>query len=403
MNILAQCGYSPGNKVSSGLNSGVLDGVILSPRNHDPAEIAAQASYASQSPQAKFVLLDPQTYGCTVPATVARVGKLNSYPYYPNQQGMGRIHFTPAFTRSHAAAVLDFQAKALGSTLTHYVSPTVLLSSFDDFWSQIAISMAAEAIEHAKNLSPAKPLLLSIFAGETAFSDLESVKDYLDALTAYDVDGFYIVVERGLSREECALRPLSLGHLMYAVHVLAGLNEYEVVAGYEDIEAVLLHAAGATATATGWSRGIKAFNLKNLYVQSSSSGGSSPRARYTSGPLMSTLTLAPDLRDISSAGRLSQVLTGGRFDSQLIGALAGKLSDWDRTTEALHHWATLRNLVSTVVGSKKPEERANAVLSLIQNTLACHNKVRSGTIISHPAHLLKWTKAVKGYREAAGF
>lgn len=406
MSIIAQCGYAEGEKVVSALSAGIVDGVILSPRHHSVVDLRAQAEVAAGYGNAKYVLFDSQFYASVVASGVARLGKLQAYPYYPSQQGLRRVHFTPSQARTFTRDVLDFQAKQLGSFLSHYIAPTVLLDSLDDFWSQIALDLASEAIEHNKNLKPSKPLLISLFARESAFSDRKSVEDFVDAITSYDVAGFYIVIHRSLSRSEYALKPGPLGHLMYTFYVLGNVNEYTVISGYEDLEGVLLHASGVAATACGWSRGIQAFNLENLYVQTGPPGGTSPRARYTSGPLLSTLKFFPEIRDIDKAGKLSRILSGGVLDASLKNALARNLSSWDRRTEAHQHWQTLSSLVARITQHPTTKERVKIAADLLSDAIKCHNELQSVTIKNRTvrlkdAHLIKWADALKVFQDVA--
>lgn len=398
MSIIAQCGHAEGNKVTAALNAGVIDGVILSPRHHSVPNLRAQATAVLAQGGANYVLFDPQFYASVIASGAAKLGKLQTYPYYPSQQGLRRVHFGSSEIRLYARGVLDFQAQELASQLSHYIAPTVLLDSLDDFWSQIALNLASEAIEYNKALKPSKPLLISLFATEGAFTNRRSVEDFVDAVTSYDAAGFYVVVNRGLSRAECALKPTPLGHLMYTCYVLSKLNEYLVICGYEDLEGMLLHAAGVTACATGWTRGIRAFNLENLYVQTGKPGGISPRARYTSAPLLSKLKLTPEIRDIDKAGHLAQILSGGAYDVQLQSALGGSLASWDRTTEALQHWHVLQSLATAATQSSDLQGRLKAVSGLISNASKRHGGLQGVTIGLASAHLDKWVDAVNTFQ-----
>jgi len=402
VSILAQCGHFHGDKLSKGLNAGILRGAVLSPRNLEETELLRLAGDVRKLIPTGYLLMDPQFHAVVVPEKVARLGRLQTYSYYPPHQGLSRIHFAPTEVRTFTKSVLDFQANKLGSYLTHYVAPTVLLNSLDDFWSQIALDLASEAVEYTRNIRPSRPLLIMLVMTEQALSDRSSVEDFIDAVTSYDAAGFYVVVDRGLSRAEYSLRPKPLGHLMYLCHVLAEKNEYVVVAGYEDIESILLHAAGITVSATGWSRGIRAFHLENLFVQEGISGGRSPRSRYTSRPLLSTVKLSPEIRDIDKAGHLDKVLCGGNYDAQLKSALVSSTSSWDRTTEALQHWDSLHHLVAKVRQRVQVEDRIDTVIQLINDAVKCHNTLKGVTIGLTSAHLEKWVSGVQVFRDIAG-
>ena len=62
MNIFAQAGHQTGDKIVSGLEEGVLDGVIFNARNADPQKIAEIVAGAKGANADAEILFDPEFY-----------------------------------------------------------------------------------------------------------------------------------------------------------------------------------------------------------------------------------------------------------------------------------------------------------------------------------------------------
>ena len=84
MSILAQHGYGKSDKLEQGIADGSIQGVIVSPRDERPENLAA---LLDSIPNNLERLADPQVYAGTV--VNPRVGKLPQYNHY-------RANLTPA-------------------------------------------------------------------------------------------------------------------------------------------------------------------------------------------------------------------------------------------------------------------------------------------------------------------
>jgi hypothetical protein len=83
---------------------------------------------------------------------------------------------------------------------------------FDDFrdpWSQIALSLAQASIDHRASMRRPAPLLISLVFSETALTSADKLDEFLDVVSLWDVEGFYIIVRRPSWRIFSTLRTLS--------------------------------------------------------------------------------------------------------------------------------------------------------------------------------------------------
>ena len=146
MGVLAQAGWGKSDKIERGLRAGHISGVVLSPRDQAPANLAEYL----QALRGEFgedveILFDPQFYATTVDD--ARDRYLPDYPYY--RSGLTRANFiSQQDIHAYAASVIGYQATL---DLDRILSAGVRVSDFNNTWSQIALSLALESInEHSR-------------------------------------------------------------------------------------------------------------------------------------------------------------------------------------------------------------------------------------------------------------
>jgi hypothetical protein len=393
--ILAQVGWGRDEYVEAGASDGSLAGAILSPRDEEPTALAAYAkSLRSLFSRRALVLVDPQFYVTTIPN--ARDGKLPLYPYYV--PSLTRSSFDPTGVRDYAKKTIDFQATL---DLDRWVSPTVLFNGFRDPWSQIALSLGQSSIEVWKSKGKAKPLLVSLVVDEQALRDRTSLDEYLDAISTFDVEGFYVVVRRNDPNYPAAFEEDALVNLMYLTYVLGDRNSFEVIHGYTDLVGALLLAVGAKATASGWYSNLRQFSLNRFLP---AKGGRPPRDRYTSRQLMNSIFVNPELYQIDEAGKVQEVLSGTGYDSVMS---SGPLNaPWPRKTSCLHHWKVLSTIRAAVTTGKKVDDRLTALEGLMKVAQATYTDLSSAGVnfepMTGPREISMWQRAVKRFRAEVG-
>lgn len=398
--LLAQHGWGKGDLIVRGIKAGHLDGLILSPRDEAPDRIrdhvdALRAEFGTRIE----ILFDPQFYALTIPNH--RLGCLPDYYQQNLSPGLSRADLSsPRRVQRAVTDILRLQAE-LG--VSRLVSPTVLVSSFRDPWSQIALLLAEQSIEAASTIDDAPPLYISLVMDENALLAHDALDEFLDILTSWEnVAGFYIVMRPHDAGYPAVVQEGAIAGLIYLTHVLAVVNGYEVVGGYSDLMGTLLHAAGATSTASGWFNSLREFSLARFQP---AGGGRQPRPRYTSGPLLSSMLVIPELETIQRVRRVDSVLSMNGYDDPFSTTRAGSVP-WSKPTPQLHHWAVLRELASQVRTPRTARTRLAAAEQLIAQADIIFQDLRANGVGFEPAsggrHLEGWRRGLEMVRPLLG-
>lgn len=397
--LLAQIGYGRGQKVHDGLNEGSIDGAILSPKDETRERLEECVRELREQHADAVIMMDPQFYVTTL--NVPRDGRLPEYDYYADNAGLSRTQFSPKQIEGYVEACLNYQHDSLEG-VSYLVSPNILFDDFRDSWSQIALNMAEEAVDHHATLADPPPLLVSVVTSEVALRNATGLAEFLDAVSSIEADGFYILVHRNSSSYEPAMEPGAMQNLMYLVYVLARLNDYKVYVGYSDWIGAFLHAAGATGTASGWHQSLRQFNMARFEP---AGGGRRPRKRYSSAPMLSAPLIQPELEDIFRAGRIADVLTGSAHDAILRGSPAAGAPRWSDQISCLAHWAALDQAIGAV-SSGRIASRMDASIQLIDRAESLYDRLaRRGVNFESttgPGHLAAWRDAINEFRTTVG-
>ena len=388
MTLFAQHGWGKSDKIERGIEDGSIEGVLMSPRDESPEKLASYLNLIQEKyPKVKRIV-DPQFYASTI--WPVRDGKLSEYPHY-NQQ-LTQASFTAAEIRTIVSSTLEWQDDLNVSAI---VSPTVMVDDLDSRWAQIAMMLAQESVERG----PSKPLFISLVVGEDVLRQRKPVDGWLDILTQLDVQGFYIIVKRSSPNYRQDYEPDVLASLLHICYSLAELNEYQVIMGYSDMVTLLLHAVGVTGTGAGWYSTLKQFNLRRFQPVT---GGSRPRSRYSSQPLLNSIYIT-ELDGIHSVGRAADVLSKTRYDGRFGGATNPENVLWPDDEAALHHWSVLagikRSIERTSIGG-----RLDAVRNYIAQAIAIYAQIETMVPFSTetgPTHLDNWLEALKKFRSDA--
>ena len=397
--LLAQAGYGPGQKIRTALEKALVGGVILSPKDERRERLEECVTDLHNQHEDAWIMVDPQFYAATV--SVPRDGRLPEYDYYADHAPLSRTQFSPRQIAGYVRACLDYQNNLPG--LSYLLSPSVLFDDFRDSWSQIALNMAEASIDHHQDLGAAPPLLVTVVTSELALRNATGLGEFLDALSGLEVDGFYLLVNRSSSGYQASMDTRAMENLMYFVHVLAQLNDYRVVVGYSDWLGFLLHAAGASATATGWYQTLRQFSMARFEP---AGGGRRPRKRYSSTPLLSNALIVPELEDIHRAGLLNNVLSGSDYDEILRTGPAAGEARWTDEIGCLAHWAAVGRAITQIEAQRRPAAKLNTALGLIDGAVAVYDRLLHRGVNFEPQtgpdHLTSWRDSVLAFRHAAG-
>ena len=390
MTILAQHGWGKSDKIQRGIANGSIQGVIMSPRDETPANLASFLSEIHDDFPNTERLVDPQLYVGTI--WPVRDGKLPDYEYY--RQRLTPISFSVAEVQRFVRLTLNWQS---GLDVSAVVSPTVMVDDLNSQWAQIAMMFAQETIaQHDRT----KPLLISLVVSEDALRYRSLVDNWLDDLTQLDVDGFYIVVRRASETYRQNYDPDVLSSLLWICYSLAEINQYHVFSGYTDMVTLLLHAVGVTGTAAGWYGTLKQFTLRRFQPVS---GGRQALDRYSSRPLLNSIYMT-ELDGIYSGGGVTRVLSGTSFDAQFNGPPNPENVPWPLSVSALHHWHVLADTSTSLTGNTLGD-RLDSAHTQIARALALYTQM--ATLVTFATetgqtHLEQWLDGLERFRVDVG-
>ena len=399
MPLLAQCGYGRSTKIEQGRDAGTIRGVILSPRDEARARLEEFCADLQKTAADFAVLFDPQFYAATL--SNARDGHLVDYPYYTNNSGLGRNRFRPSQIQQYVKECLDYQIQSLPG-LAYLISPSVPFDDFRDSWSQIALSMAEASIDDWSPREGVPPLLVTIVLSESSLRDATRMNEFLDTLSALEVPGFYVLVQRNSATIEPAMDAVSMANLLFFVYVLATLNNYQIVMGYSDWMGFLFQAVGATMSASGWHNSLRQFTLARFLPQT---GGRRARKRYSSLPLLSCPLILPELEDVHLARLLPSVLTGSTHDHILSGGPGHGEANWTDAVSCLAHWESLSKLYAAIESRHTVPARLTAAEGRIRTAQGLYTRLQASGVYfeaaTGPDHLASWLDAIAAFRQEA--
>jgi len=389
MSLYLQHGHAKSTRITDAYKDGSANGVIFSPRSEKLDNLNQYIAHLRGSGN-YTLLMDPQFHICTQSPPKDRYLP-EDYTYY--QAGRVARDFTGAAKiERYARETLDFQGNM---NLDRLLSPTVILQTFADRWTQIAFQLAEASVAHHATMASPRPLNLSFVINESALDSRTSVDQFLDELTTYDVAGFYFCIVRDEATYTQNFEPDRLAHLMYMTHVLSELNDFEVIFGYCDYLGLPLSAAGAKAFSTGWSQSLRQCH-GGTFIKIDQRGRR-PRVRYSSSPLLNTILLS-ELEQIHSAGRLPDVLSNVPLDSEITSATSPESSNWNERLAERHHWQTLADVDTTFGGATRGN--VHGLLTRVRQAQSLYIDLATSVQFSRNTdggHLMEWEDAIETF------
>lgn len=285
MDILAQYGFGPADKISTGLKTHRIQGGIICPRYAKPDKAEEHLEEMHANGGSSF--LDPEFYAIGhITHPDPNLGALEEWSYFE----------PPRKTRLISGVAIPDIIKntvklqdALG--VSNCIAPNVFIRRADSIDTAIALNFLNQTKEQASQVTD-RPVYGTISIHRDALLADNNFRDILDGLTGLDnpPDGYYIVV--GSNEQQSSgnfvrsdlYDPEVIAGWMYMNYVLT-LNGAKVVNGYCFLLSPLMGICGASACASGWSSGLRKFCLDRYIRQGK--GGRRPNARYLSTSLLS--------------------------------------------------------------------------------------------------------------------
>jgi hypothetical protein len=335
MKIYAQHGYGEGEKIIRGLQEGLIDGTILSPRDLKRDGVAAKvAGYQNVRPDAD-IIIDPQFYATFAGASeMARIGNLQEWPHFTTER-KSELEVT---AKVDEVLNLTFE-HIISLPVTAVIAPNIYISrSFDSREAVIAKNFIRQARGVYQRLDDRRPLLATLAVCREALLERGDFEEFLNDITMLDEppDGFYVLIgSRGTEVRTDIFHADVVAGWMLLNHSLS-INGFQIVNGFSDIMTPFLSACGATAGASGWFANLRTYSLDRF--QPSEGMARPPIKRYLSTALLNRVTFTE--KDALS-GMVPEVLNGLPHDADYD-------PEPDRTIEALQTWEALQRLNNTL-------------------------------------------------------
>jgi hypothetical protein len=398
MKVYAQQGYGKGDKIQNGLDREAIDGVILSPRDEKYSNLSIFRKELSIKYSGAEVILDPQFYYATFIDATSK--NLNDCDYYPGNLPLAALRPFKNLNK-FATDCFKFQDSLGVHTL---VSPSIHIPNFTDRQAQIALNMAEESINVARQFD--KPLLISLVFNESALNETANVNEFLNELSMLEAAGFYIIVSRSNTDYNQKFEdPASLTNLLTMIYSLSEINEFRVIMGYSDLIGLLYLTVGAQGIGTGWFNSSRKFTIQQRVLPSS--GGRMPRERYTSVPLLNSIFVS-ELDSInrqikSQGGKIEDFLSNTYYDDIILTG-ANPSEGWVRGISHVQHWAAIKKATTDIFGTSLLDisNRLDAMEDKIQQASSLYKILKNSAVqFDKPnpeTHLEVWASALEQFR-----
>ena len=245
MSLWIQHGYGKSDRFTLLLPDPGIGGVILSPFDETPDQLAktAETLRGLQVP----IVVDPQTYVYSI--TPHREGK-------HVEHGIEFDGLSPALSAGQIDQYVASVGQLNDSMGTSYrIAPGCIIRTFGDAWSTLSLQFAATALAQGQHR-----VLASAIVDENALDDWSSIEGWLNVISGVRrLSGVYVVVSRRVSGPyPYVWNPKRLTNFLRLIHALK-LNDLFVLCGFSDFEGLACLIAGADGFASGWAIGRRTF------------------------------------------------------------------------------------------------------------------------------------------------
>jgi len=362
--ILAQHGYSEGDKIIEGLRNNFIQGCIFSPKDIGLQELKEKIAGLSRIYPNAEVYFDPLFYA-SVPAqqygVKARIGKLLSdYPYFSPKQY--RDLRREKFIRKETEKCLNFQKNI---NLKNFILPNIVIQDgLSSESSAIAKNFLEIGNEIANEQGVQDKCSLTLALDQSCFRNPETLIDFVDEITGFNsnVKGFYLLAE---TTKAPGSNPWFFSDVlkfqMYLTYALKQAN-YNIIHGFSIMPAPFLFAAGCDSVAFGWYNSLRYFSL-DRFVPREEKAMKKPNRRYLDINLW---------HRIESSKAASYPLLYG--DSAYIN------TDSTDVEEILQNWRIVGDICGKVEKFKFYQEKLNYLLDWLKKSEIYKTKLENFSI-----------------------
>jgi hypothetical protein len=393
MKLYAQHGFGDGEKISIGLEEGLIEGVVFGAKDISPEKLREKLDQANELSPNAARLLDPQFYVSLLGGgTNLRLGSLEEYPYFRPYR-RSQLELTERVGEVLQGA-LEFQASL---PLSGIIAPNILISrSFDSAESVIAKNFIRATGERYGRLRDQRPVYATLAVSREALLEKSQLQEFLADITLLDnpPDGFYLLVGASSSeaRTEIFHADIIAGWLL--LNYSLAINGFEVVNGYADRLTPFLCAVGGTAGCSGWFNTLRTFSLDRFAP--AATGGRLPVQRYLSNRLLNRITFI-ELNGLRLF--LPEVVNGLAHDADF-----PTDEEPQRNREVLQSWEALKALLNGLTAGDVTGNLAKCEAAIAQARDA-YARISAARVPldakSGADHLQALSEGIKLFRELA--
>ncbi len=286
--FLIQDGHQAHTRVEPTIDAGDAEGAIWSLADQTPANLDQVIDAEYMSRDGIVQAIDPQLY--VAPLADANPKKLPDHGLFAVP--MRPRDFSARNLVPLVEGLIGFQADR---AVTHLLSPTVAVASMGDRWAAVAANLADTSLDTWSAIGDDRPLLLSVAIQQSLLADPDNVDALLDELTAYECEGFYLLIELN-PRTDPAEAAVLFERALFIVYTLAEVNDYTVWVGYAGLNGFAYRAVGAEVFAGGW---WQKQNWWSPDYWAAGGRGRTPRPRVYLESILGSLLIDNELRIVA--------------------------------------------------------------------------------------------------------
>jgi len=355
------------------LKAGLVDGIILSPKDIMPATLPKNMRMAGKL---GHVLIDPQSYALRWrDDPKAKLGYLMRHSFH---RGVEHESFISGKTSRSMMSELISQSKHGADGL---IAPGAVISSMLEGHDKRHVRLWEQACTCANELGDAPPLHLTAAIDADVLADDEERDKVIDALTEqWDIAGWYLLP---------CLRDPDRGRLPW--RVIAGMMDliyelkragYTVTVGHCGLEALLYCACGADTVAVGLTKSTRYFCRERWTPSGGGSSTDEPRALFALHPTLLREVRLEDLTAFRSAG--SRAWGCDCAYCEVIRTVArpdAHRENWTSCQRANHYFSVVRSLLAQTSSIGDSDGRIGFLQALYATALSTFAELEDRGIV----------------------
>lgn len=381
---------------------------------------------------------DPQLYMATINAYECSDDcvKLSSYPWFGtknvqdyeskelNQKQwkdnakntildswIGDTPSSPNSVREMVKDCIDFQCQ-LGCC--GIILPSPLTFDFGTDYS-LELLWLDLGLEYARSADIKLPLFATVAISDSCLrlqdpTSNQLIQLVLDAVSAREVDGVYLLIEQGNERQDTRYiaNSRTLQSALYITHVCANVCRLRVITNFFGPFGLVLEAAGAEAWASDWYKSLVRFRLGDIPKPATAISWPS----FWSYPLISDINLESEFETLVNLGFLSRIIDRTPASESLFrgissGASVSQIVDWRyskaNVAAAMEHYELSAIRAERMHSNYSGTERLDHVEKWLGDAVNLASQVRS--VLRQPIktkldHVFAWRDAFINYRRS---